>query len=456
MSREQHRVKRWAPKNKTGCLTCRARRVKCDEGRPQCQRCVRIARSCHYSNDVSTRSSYGRPLRFLSPAYGDPECSWYHNVYTTLTMPWLSHYSDDGLFDQILPQASWQHPALRHALVAVSMASEQYYAVQSFVQSHRRIWHYNEALRLLYTDSSIEHDLVLAACVLFWVHDNFTCNMSATLIHLRGLLKMTEESKVRAVEKGRPVSALTHSVMYSLFYWGSNMTVNDPVRDDDRAVITHLRRRLDDPDYHHVFPDKRTIDQEAKACSRALHRALVTASPSSGSRSEDSISCEELEQFMHKWHGSVIRGKCLLSPEDRIAIDCHYSLILLELRFVQGGDDNTSQSLMADPTAIAEIETLLTKLESIRVETRQSNPVGMELAMPVVATLGEIARLVVNTPLMARTVRLLRNMKRMEACWSSDVVAALVESLAGQEHYSGERLNVSAVETAAVSFGVGK
>ncbi|KAJ2967793.1 hypothetical protein NQ176_g9495 [Zarea fungicola] len=40
------RKKRWSSKAKTGCATCRSRRIKCDEGKPVCRRCVFSKRQC--------------------------------------------------------------------------------------------------------------------------------------------------------------------------------------------------------------------------------------------------------------------------------------------------------------------------------------------------------------------------------------------------------------------------
>ncbi|KAJ6786677.1 hypothetical protein PWT90_08546 [Aphanocladium album] len=40
------RQKRWTPRVKSGCLTCRTRRVKCDETRPVCKRCVKTRVEC--------------------------------------------------------------------------------------------------------------------------------------------------------------------------------------------------------------------------------------------------------------------------------------------------------------------------------------------------------------------------------------------------------------------------
>ncbi|KAL6705124.1 Nuclear speckle splicing regulatory protein 1 [Coniothyrium glycines] len=38
----------------TGCLTCRKRRVKCDEARPSCSNCTRVERECFYAEKAST------------------------------------------------------------------------------------------------------------------------------------------------------------------------------------------------------------------------------------------------------------------------------------------------------------------------------------------------------------------------------------------------------------------
>ncbi|KAJ6779759.1 hypothetical protein PWT90_06291 [Aphanocladium album] len=40
------RQKRFATRGRTGCLTCRARHVRCDEERPACRRCIRGRREC--------------------------------------------------------------------------------------------------------------------------------------------------------------------------------------------------------------------------------------------------------------------------------------------------------------------------------------------------------------------------------------------------------------------------
>ncbi|KAN0114645.1 hypothetical protein V8E51_004189 [Hyaloscypha variabilis] len=42
------RSRKGVPKSKTGCITCRIRRLKCDETKPACTRCATTQRACNY------------------------------------------------------------------------------------------------------------------------------------------------------------------------------------------------------------------------------------------------------------------------------------------------------------------------------------------------------------------------------------------------------------------------
>ncbi|RMD41728.1 hypothetical protein DV735_g3392, partial [Chaetothyriales sp. CBS 134920] len=42
----RHKTKEVKRRTKTGCLTCRKRRIKCDEGKPECRNCQKSKRHC--------------------------------------------------------------------------------------------------------------------------------------------------------------------------------------------------------------------------------------------------------------------------------------------------------------------------------------------------------------------------------------------------------------------------
>ncbi|CAH0047427.1 unnamed protein product [Clonostachys solani] len=46
-----YRKRKVFPRTKSGCSTCKSKKVKCDEKRPVCVRCVRNGRQCYYSED---------------------------------------------------------------------------------------------------------------------------------------------------------------------------------------------------------------------------------------------------------------------------------------------------------------------------------------------------------------------------------------------------------------------
>ncbi|KIV95341.1 hypothetical protein, variant 1 [Exophiala mesophila] len=53
---------RLPPRSRTGCWTCRTRKVKCDEGRPVCGQCTRLGHNCDYSPRLAFRDDTPRVL----------------------------------------------------------------------------------------------------------------------------------------------------------------------------------------------------------------------------------------------------------------------------------------------------------------------------------------------------------------------------------------------------------
>jgi hypothetical protein len=51
---------RLPPRSRTGCWTCRTRKVKCGEERPACAQCTRLGHTCDYSARLSFRDDTPR------------------------------------------------------------------------------------------------------------------------------------------------------------------------------------------------------------------------------------------------------------------------------------------------------------------------------------------------------------------------------------------------------------
>ncbi|KAF1951331.1 hypothetical protein CC80DRAFT_496151 [Byssothecium circinans] len=124
------RKKVWRPKTKTGCLTCRIRRVKCDEAKPCCERCTSTGRSCDgYVNEQPTIAPlqgmvYTPPQLPVSPIAGvdlnsTEEQEAFH-FFKHHTANELSGFFDSSFWQYEILQASHTLPSIRHAIIAMA------------------------------------------------------------------------------------------------------------------------------------------------------------------------------------------------------------------------------------------------------------------------------------------------------------------------------------------------
>ncbi|KAF2114109.1 hypothetical protein BDV96DRAFT_600841 [Lophiotrema nucula] len=129
-SKKRHvRKKIWKPKTKTGCITCRVRRVKCDEANPSCLRCTSTGRKCDgYTTAPSSPLSAGLVFssRPSSPPFAIPELylesieeqeAFY--FFCKQTSIELSGFFDSNFWQCELLQASHSYPAIRYAATAL-------------------------------------------------------------------------------------------------------------------------------------------------------------------------------------------------------------------------------------------------------------------------------------------------------------------------------------------------
>ena len=80
------------PKVKSGCFTCKARHLKCDEGKPRCQQCQRDDLDCEGYIEEKTPSEKPKPpcLAILTQLYGASSCCSCLTKRRILLMPlWL-------------------------------------------------------------------------------------------------------------------------------------------------------------------------------------------------------------------------------------------------------------------------------------------------------------------------------------------------------------------------------
>ncbi|KAK7574804.1 hypothetical protein V3481_016776 [Fusarium oxysporum f. sp. vasinfectum] len=95
MKTKDSRKKRYATKGKTGCITCRIRRVKCDEDKPSCHRCTSTGRKCD-GYDLATLAPSGRlQLQPMVSGGSDPESQAIYQFRTRIATLIASSFDAD-------------------------------------------------------------------------------------------------------------------------------------------------------------------------------------------------------------------------------------------------------------------------------------------------------------------------------------------------------------------------
>lgn len=184
-------------KVRTGCLTCKARKVKCDEGKPHCNRCIHTGRKCDGYN-VSKQTPgllWHRPRQLFQSVDGAGE-SRALQFFCEKTAQFLSGATDPYFWTHLVMQFSNFEPAVRHSVVAISSLYEQFHideAAHSGVELRNNslaLQHYNAAIRELKTTDN--QPLVLLVCILFICIEFLQSNKDAAIKHCKHGIALLE------------------------------------------------------------------------------------------------------------------------------------------------------------------------------------------------------------------------------------------------------------------------
>ncbi|KAK0113027.1 hypothetical protein ONS95_014737 [Cadophora gregata] len=203
-------IKAPVPRTRTGCLTCRKRKVKCDEAKPICGRCQRLQRECTWSDELQVIPH----KRQFSPASGSSteQSNQLSNLLSgqnfviefpnldRSTIPYMHHfitfccrflaYSNDNegnpFQEDLIPLAS-SSPALLHSMTALAAGHLSRSQPQHVITAAN---HYSKALRELNSSLSdpviARADSTLGACLLLCVYEICQSESSLWLEHLQG------------------------------------------------------------------------------------------------------------------------------------------------------------------------------------------------------------------------------------------------------------------------------
>jgi len=237
-----------AKKSKMGCRTCkyarlffrpfysktdthRIRRVKCDEGRPACQRCVSTGRVCDgygiwggggngYGTAERTLNSISmsKPPRLTSrrpgviPCLSQPEWDAFH-FFRTMTVLKLPGVFGSDFWEKLVFQISFREPAVLHAVIALAAlhrrgvtpgqlrrpitAVDHTGAAAMDANERLALQQYNKAIRHLRphleNQGSESVRITLASCVIFTCIELLKGDNDTSRAHLKSGLKLLQQ-----------------------------------------------------------------------------------------------------------------------------------------------------------------------------------------------------------------------------------------------------------------------
>lgn len=217
---DQLRKKRFHNKTKSGCDGCKARRVKCPEQRPVCQRCQQANRACTYTE---TKANIFEPswvhvttstpsTALTSPgAQGDKRA---FQFYLERTIPGLTAYSDltRAFWGVYIPQLANSESSVRHLAIALATRQEKTTTTSASALNRLQLTereHYTSSLSSLTHGSTIaDVEVLLVASAGFIAYGNlepYEKQTAQDLLHFSSAIKILNERARSAQKRGSEI-----------------------------------------------------------------------------------------------------------------------------------------------------------------------------------------------------------------------------------------------------------
>ncbi|KAF8867089.1 hypothetical protein BDZ45DRAFT_667075 [Acephala macrosclerotiorum] len=204
------------PKVKSGCITCKTRRVKCDETKPECLRCQKFGRRCDGYLPEPSRSGGLMQLQPRIPSvtlyspttsiHATEEESRYFQIFSERTAHELSGFFDSAFWARVVLQESHNIASIRHAAIALGALTKSLESAPSpglkvnVIQTTDLKHHEMAVLSNLRAIGELNHYIsssnspqiryALIACLLFVCFETFQGSYASSVQQTYGGLKM--------------------------------------------------------------------------------------------------------------------------------------------------------------------------------------------------------------------------------------------------------------------------
>ncbi|KAH8886229.1 hypothetical protein GQ53DRAFT_845040 [Thozetella sp. PMI_491] len=192
----KRRTRKSKPKVRTGCITCKLRRVKCDEAKPSCLKCTKTGRKCDGYGMQGFAIAPHRGPSLGGPASTSAESTSLEYFYRH-TAPQLSVFFGRSFWKQCVLHSSLTEPAIRQAAAAVgalhkaqvSATSSDHYQQTMSVALEL----YNRSIYSVTKKASDEPSAlipVVMGCIIFTCFEFLRADINTAAMHISSGMKL--------------------------------------------------------------------------------------------------------------------------------------------------------------------------------------------------------------------------------------------------------------------------
>ncbi|XP_014556473.1 hypothetical protein COCVIDRAFT_99703 [Bipolaris victoriae FI3] len=459
-------------KSRSGCGTCKARKVKCDETKPVCNRCLSTGRTCdgygaqggggntyldRYGrrSQPTTTSSEVQLSKPLAKSFPSDELR-YLELYKQRVSWTSSGWFGYPFWHATVIPALASEPAIMHAVIALSAAHECNFIPGQSIDTREKfvLKQYSQAISALQpmlarTSDTQDVAVVLVTCMLFTFLEYLRGRHEIAETHLKNGIKLLGDGRVpRSSVMEQSIVRSFAALVTQRTLFGSDFHLSNP------DIFPHSLHTLNLQNSIFASPEaaKDALDTILRRITHAEHLFQT-------SQSHQSPPCFEKTQshlltLLDSWHETYNRTQAHLNScppdKDTPAFGSHpgssrtplsYTLLLMSHSSAQ---IRTHTLLSTSPLSYAAHTPLFHRILSCARTIHIAYSFAVKIPQNVnfensICESGVVASLF-YTGIKCR-VRCLRRyahaslkaVPRMEGCWDSPVVANVVERVMGME-----------------------
>lgn len=447
------RARESTSKVRTGCSTCKARRVKCDEAKPVCQRCSIGGRTCNYSSTKTLPTHRQHVITIYVPPTAhapvhslcrqpsafahDAGLDFFHHHIASSLNGQLGHGS--GFWGRLVLQLAHIEPCIRHAVAAVSVVHQDvqlslrhpagYVTANQKAQHHWALAAKSLSARIRAQPES--HMVPLVCCLLFTFIEFLMGHAQTAMLHVENGLRILaahHRQRAAAATPGIDSNAVEDTIL-PIF---SRLN-----------VLSSLTGRMTPPAYAGNVGEGECLDDfkdlaEAElrlvaildTCIRFIGQA-VTKAESFQIEMDDLIEQIRLQAKLDAWRERldrlVERMKKTKQTDDAVhLLTVHYLTVYVWLRVC------TTAGEMAADAYVSEFEQLVQHAEKVvkpvtnkaAATTKTALPPLVSFDIQILAPLYYTAMKCRHAGIRRRALALLQYAPRREGLWNAHVAYA--------------------------------